>query len=57
VQRDLDAALDLEQMLLTRSPEELFAAEDEADWNEWFEFFTRTREADGRCKGLVEITL
>jgi hypothetical protein len=57
VQRDLDAALDLEQMLLTRSPEELFAAEDETDWNDWFEFFSRTREADGRRKGLVEIIL
>ncbi|HEV7297880.1 MAG TPA: hypothetical protein VGN72_00825 [Tepidisphaeraceae bacterium] len=57
VLRDLDAALELEQMLLTRSPEELFAAEDEADWNDWFEFFTRTREPDGRRKGLVEIHL
>lgn len=55
VERDLDAALDLEQMLLTRRPEELFAAEDDLDWNEWFEFFSRTREADGRRKGLVEI--
>ncbi len=57
VERDLDAALDLEQMLLTRSPEELFAAEDEIDWSDWFEFFTRTREADDRRKGLVEIAL
>lgn len=50
-------ALELEQMLLTRSPEELFAAEDEADWNDWAEFFSRTREADNRRKGLVEIAL
>ena len=57
IERDLDAALDLEQMLLTRRPEELFAAEDDLDWNEWFEFFSRTREADGRRKGLVEIKL
>lgn len=57
VGRDLDAALELEEMLLTRRPEELFAAEDEIDWNEWIEFFTRTRESDGRRKGLVEITL
>ena len=34
VERDVDAALDLEQMLLTRRPEELFAAEDDADWLE-----------------------
>jgi hypothetical protein len=52
-----DSALELEQMLLTRRPEELFAAEDEADWNEWVEFFSRTREFDGRRKGLVEVEL
>jgi|SRR5688500_2227682 len=57
VERDIDAALDLEQMLLTRRPEELFAAEDDVDWMEWVEFFARTREADGRRKGLVEIML
>jgi len=51
------AAMELEDMLLTRRPEEIFAAEDEADWNEWVEFFTQTREADGRRKGLVEIEL
>ena len=50
-------ALELEEMLLTRRPEEIFAAEDETDWNEWVEFFSRTREADGRSKGLVEVTL
>jgi len=57
VERGVDAALELEQMLLTRRPEEIFAAEDEADWNEWVEFFSRTRETDGRRKGLVEIEL
>lgn len=44
-------------MLLTRQSEEIFAAEDETDWGDWVEFFGRTREADGRRKGLVEITL
>lgn len=53
----LDAALQLEEMLLTRRPEEIFAAEDTRDWNDWIEFFSRTREADGRRKGLVEIHL
>ena len=57
VERDIDPALELEQMLLTRSPEELFAAEDETDWNEWIGFFSRTREIDNRHKGLVEIAL
>lgn len=51
------AALELEEMLLTRRPEELFAAEDEFDWSEWVSFFSRTREADSRTKGLVEIQL
>jgi hypothetical protein len=50
-------SLELEQTLLTRSPEKLFAAEDETDWNAWFEFSTRTRESANRRKGLVEIAL
>jgi hypothetical protein len=55
--RGIDAAVELEEMLLTRRPEEIFAAEDETDWNDWIEFFSRTREADNRRKGLVEIRL
>jgi hypothetical protein len=54
---DSDAGTEFEQMLLTRRPEEIFAAEDETDWLEWIEFFSRTRESDGRRKGLVEIQL
>jgi hypothetical protein len=57
VARGSEAALELEEMLLTRRPEEIFAAEDETDWSEWVEFFFRTREADGRKKGLVEVEL
>ena len=57
VEQGFGSAIELEQMLLTRRPEELFAAEDESDWNDWFEFFSRTREPDGRRKGLVEIQL
>jgi hypothetical protein len=57
VERAIDAALELEQMLLTRHPEEIFAAEDETDWNDCIEFFSRTREADGRRKGLIEVQL
>lgn len=52
-----DAATEFEEMLLTRRPEEIFAAEDETDWNEWVKFFSRTRESDDRRKGLVEIEL
>jgi len=54
---DSDVAIEFEGMLLTRRPEEIFAAEDKTDWNEWVEFFSRTREPDGRSKGLVEIEL
>lgn len=53
----LDAPLELEEMLLTRHPEEIFAAEDLQDWDDWVEFFSRIRELDGRRKGLLEIEL
>jgi hypothetical protein len=31
--------------------------EEQQDWTEWVEFFSRTREPDGRRKGLVEVQL
>jgi hypothetical protein len=55
--RGVDAAMELEQMVLSRQPEEIFAAEDDEDWGAWVEFFSRTREFDGRRKGLVEVSL
>ena len=57
IEQGIEAALELEEMILTRRPEEIFAAEDETDWNQWIDFFSRTREADGRRKGLVEVIL
>lgn len=57
VDQGIEPALELEEMLMTRLPEEIFAAEDEMDWNDWVEFFSRTREADDRRKGLVEVIL
>jgi hypothetical protein len=57
VAQGIEAALELEEMFLTRQPEELFPAEDESVWQGWCEFFSRTREADQRRKGLVEIIL
>lgn len=57
IEEGAEPALELEQMLLTRQPEEIFAAEDAADWDEWAKFFSRTRELDGRRKGLVEVEL
>jgi len=50
-------ALELEEMLLARRPEEIFAAEDETNWEEWVAFFSRTREPDRRRKGLMEVPL
>lgn len=50
-------AMELEGILLTRHPEEIFAAEDRRDWEEWIEFFSRTREPDERRKGIVEVEL
>ena len=50
-------AIELETMLLTRRPEEIFAAEDRRDWDNWVEFFSRTREPDERRKGIVEVKL
>jgi Family of unknown function (DUF6932) len=57
IERGIAPAIELEEMLLTRRPEEIFAAEDDMDWNYWIAFFSRTREADGRRKGLVEVEL
>jgi hypothetical protein len=57
VMNNKDEALELIEILTTRRPEELFAAEDNDDWNDWVDFFRRTREPDGRRKGLVEIQL
>jgi hypothetical protein len=57
VSRGDSEAVELETMLLTRRPEEIFAAEDRRDWDAWVGFFSRTREADGRRKGIVEVEL
>jgi hypothetical protein len=57
VKQGIDAAVELEEMLSLRLPEEIFAAFRQADWDNWVSFFSRTREADRRKKGLVEIVL
>lgn len=57
INRGIPAALEMEEMLLKHQPEELYAAEDQQDWNEWIQFFSKTREQDNRRKGLVEIKL
>ncbi len=50
-------AIELHEMFRSREPKELFAAEDEEDWWAWFCFFSKTREVNRRCKGLVEVAL
>ena len=57
VEQEHGAVIELEEMLLSRRPEEIFAAEDETDWEEWVKFFSQTREPDQRRKGLVEVRL
>lgn len=44
-------------MARARKPKELFLAEDEEAWWGWVEFFGRTREANGRRKGLIKVIL
>jgi hypothetical protein len=45
------------EMLDTRYPEEIFGVLSPERWEAWVEFFSQTREPDGRRKGLVELTL
>lgn len=50
-------AVELFDMFCTGEPKEVFIVEDEDDWWRWFGFFSRTREANGRYKGLIEVKL
>jgi hypothetical protein len=38
-------------------PEEIFGVLSPERWEAWVQFFSQTREPDGRRKGLVELTL
>jgi len=40
IEEGIESAIELEEMLLARRREEIFAAEDEADWNDWAEFLS-----------------
>jgi hypothetical protein len=51
------AATELDEMFRTRHPQEIHPAHDEVDWEDWYELFRRTREEDGRTKGVVEVEL
>jgi hypothetical protein len=48
------AAQELYAVALARLPKELFIAYTESRWDQWVEFFSHTREFDGRRKGVVE---
>jgi hypothetical protein len=50
-------AVELQRMVITREPEELFAAHSSEMWDGWVEFFSGTREPDARRKGVVEVAL
>lgn len=50
-------AIELQTMLRTREPKELFPAHSQEMWEGWVGFFNQTREADGRRKGVVEVRL
>ena len=55
--RRVPEAIELLVSLQTRQPKELLFAELEPDWWGWVEFFGRTRETNGRRKGLIEVAL
>ncbi len=57
VHTEFPAAVSLAEMIETRQPEELFAAANALEWKDWVEFFSQTRELDGRRKGIVEVQL
>ena len=57
VDAESPAAVALTEMIETRQPEELFAAANALEWQDWVEFFSQTREPDGRRKGIVEVQL
>jgi hypothetical protein len=50
-------ALRLYEMLVTRQPEEIFGVFSILEWQDWVDFFSQTRETDGRHKGVVEVEL
>jgi hypothetical protein len=52
-----EAAIELDTMIRTRRPEELFADGDDETWDEWVAFFARVRGTIGKRKGLVEVQL
>lgn len=50
-------AVRLQEAICRGKPEELYGAGNSTEWGDWLEFFSRTREIDGRRKGIIEVRL
>lgn len=50
-------AVELSEIIYRREPKEIFDCKSVSEWNDWVTFFSRTREEDGRRKGIVEVVL
>jgi hypothetical protein len=57
VRSRIPEAVELQTMVMTREPKELFSAYSSEMWDGWVEFFSLTREVDARRKGVVEVAL
>jgi hypothetical protein len=55
--QSVPAAVELEAIFVNRSGGDLLPSESDAVFDGWTEFFSRTREADGRSKGIVEVQI
>ena len=47
----------LEWMIVTRSPDDVFAVYNESGWNQWVDFFSQVRGNETQRKGVVEVEL
>jgi hypothetical protein len=50
-------AFRLREDIYRGEPKEIYPVFDQYQWDVWVEFFGRTREPDGRRKGIVEVSL
>lgn len=50
-------AFRLREDIYRGEPKEIYPVFDDHQWNDWVEFFGRTRELDGRRKGIIEVSL
>jgi len=50
-------AFRLREDIYRGEPKEIYPVFDDHQWNDWVAFFGRTREVDGRRKGLIEVLL